>query len=245
VFHVKRRTIPRLFVLALAGAGVFWPVQTLSVAYSSAASAAFLVGTYPVLVTLLSPVLLGETLHSQKVAGSIAALAGAFLVISGRGQLLGLFSSQTLLGDTLAMLTSLSFAGYMLLSKRWSPHLGLPPETVSVYTFSLALPILLLAAAFWPSGTSLSQHSPTHVAWGAVLWLGTAATAGAFLALNRGLQEAGASRSAVHLMLVPLVAALLSCLLLGERMAPAQMAGGGLIVIGILIANWRPLSHGG
>jgi drug/metabolite transporter (DMT)-like permease len=40
VFCVDRGVIPRLFVLALAGPGVFWPIQALSAAYSSAANAA-------------------------------------------------------------------------------------------------------------------------------------------------------------------------------------------------------------
>jgi drug/metabolite transporter (DMT)-like permease len=78
-----------------------------------------------------------------------------------------------------------------------------------------------------------------------VLWLGIAATAAAFLALNRELREAGASQSPVHLLLVSLVAALLSYLLIDELVTSPQAIGGGLIVVGTLIANWRPLPSGG
>jgi drug/metabolite transporter (DMT)-like permease len=108
-----------------------------------------------------------------------------------------------------------------------------------------ALAILLLAAVFGPVASHLDQHSPTPIAWGAVLWLGIAATAAAFLALNRELREAGASQSPVHLLLVSLVAALLSYLLIDELVTSPQAIGGGLILVGTLIANWRPLPSGG
>jgi len=241
VFHLDRRAFPRLFILALAGAGAFWPIQTFSVARSTSANAAFLVTTYPVLVTVLAPILLGEALSREKAAGLVLALSGAYLVISG-GQVLGLFGSRTLLGDGLALLASLCFAGYILLNKRWSPGLKLSPETLSFYTFALALPPLLLAAGFSSATSGWGQSAPTPVTWGAALWLGIMATAGAFLALNLGLKEAAVSRSVVHLLLIPLVATLLSYLLLGEEMTPAQITGGGLILVGILASNWRSLA---
>ena len=50
----------------------------------------------------------------------------------------------------------------------------------------------------------------------------------------------------MHLLLVPLVAALLFYLLLGEEeIMPAQIAGGGLIPVGILTSNWRSLAGRG
>jgi len=244
IFCLQGRALPRVFMLALTGAGAFWPIQAFSVAHSTSVNAAFLVATYPVVVTVLAPVLLGEALSREELVGLVLALSGAYVVISG-GRVLGLFASRTLLGDGLALLASFCFGGYILLSKRWSPGLRLSPETLSFYTFALSLPPLLVAVGFGPVTLGSRQSPPAPTAWGAVVWLGVMATAGAFMALNLGLKEAAASQSVVHLLFVPLVAALLSYLLLGEEIMPAHIAGGGLIVGGILAPNWWALSGRG
>ena len=47
VFRLDRGAFPRTFILALAGAGIFWPIQTFGVAHSTSTNTAFLVATYP------------------------------------------------------------------------------------------------------------------------------------------------------------------------------------------------------
>lgn len=229
--HFSRGTWFRLCVLALAGAGVFWPVQALAVNLSTPVNVAFLVSTYPVLLAA-SALVLGEEVRRRHVVSLMLALAGAYLIIS-RGRILDLFASDTLPGDALALLAAVSFGAYLLLGRRWGPKLGISTPTMTFYTFALATPVLLL----FTFGDQPAPTPPTLATAGVVLWLGLVATTGAFLAANRGLQASAIAQSSVHLLVIPLVSALLSWMLFGTTLTLPQWIGGGLVLAGIAISS--------
>lgn len=230
-WRFPRTTWIRLFVLALTGSGLFWPVQSQAVNLSTPVNVAFLIATYPAMLAA-SGFMLGEEVRRRDVVSLVLALAGAYLIIS-EGQLLRLFASQTLPGDALALLASLSFAAYLLLGRRWRGTMGVSSQTLTFYTFTLAVPVLLL----FTFTDRPSPTSPTVATAGAVIWLGLMATTGAFLAVNRGMQSGAISKSSVHLLVIPLVAALVSWALFGTTLTLPQWVGGGLVLAGIAISS--------
>ncbi|MNT19857.1 EamA-like transporter family protein [compost metagenome] len=56
----------------------------------------------------------------------------------------------------------------------------------------------------------------------------------------RGLQNLGAEKTAVLMNLVPLFTAILAIGLLGETLHLYHAVGGGLILLGIALAQWKP-----
>jgi drug/metabolite transporter (DMT)-like permease len=54
----------------------------------------------------------------------------------------------------------------------------------------------------------------------------------------RGVELIGANRASLFINLIPLFGAIGSVVLLGERLEPFHFVAGGLIVIGILVAEW-------
>lgn len=232
---LERRFSPgtwvRLFVLALAGSGLFWPMQTLAVNLSTPVNVAFLISTYPAMLAA-SAFVLGEEVRRRDGLSLTLALAGAYLIIS-RGRILDLFASETLSGDGLALLAAVSFGTYLLLGRRWRPKMGISTQTLTFYTFALALPVLLV----FSFADQPSLGTPTFMTAGAVLWLGLMATTGAFLAVNKGMQTGAIAQSSVHLLVIPLVSALLSWLLFGTTLTSTQWMGGALILTGIAISS--------
>ncbi|MFQ5595028.1 MAG: DMT family transporter [Anaerolineae bacterium] len=226
-WRFPRATWVRLFVLALAGSGLFWPIQSVAVNLSTPVNVAFLITTYPAMLSA-SGFLLGEEVRRRDVASLVLALAGAYLIISD-GKLLRLFASQTLPGDTLALVAAVSFAAYILLGRRWRETMGISSQTLTFYTFALAVPVLLLFT--FTDGSSLTP--PTIMTAGAVVWLGLMATTVAFLAVNRGMQSGAISRSSVHLLVIPLVTAIVSWVLFGIALTVPQWIGGVLVLAGI------------
>ncbi|HYN88991.1 MAG TPA: DMT family transporter [Ardenticatenaceae bacterium] len=219
----------QLFVVALIGTGIFWPLQNLAVARSTAVNAAFLTSTYPALVVILAPLVAHRPLHRRALAGSFVALAGAYLIISG-GRLLDLFASKTLVGDLLALLASLLAGLYILLVEVVDPQLGIRPSALTFFTFALSLPVLALVAARDPLPTQLHFDSLA-----ALLWLGVMTSTVAYLALTAGVASGGAASSAIQQMVTPLVAALLTWLLFGTTLTPVQWAGALLVLAGIFL----------
>ncbi|MCM8597616.1 MAG: DMT family transporter, partial [Candidatus Accumulibacter sp.] len=62
-------------------------------------------------------------------------------------------------------------------------------------------------------------------------------TALAFTWYAEAVQRIGATRSAVFINLVPVSAVLLGALLLDERLGVAVLAGGALVIVGVIITN--------
>jgi drug/metabolite transporter (DMT)-like permease len=218
----------RLVALSLAGAGLFWPLLVFSVQLSNPVNSAFLVGTYPAVAAATAPLFLGEKARARNFIGLGLAVVGGYLVIS-KGHPLDLFASSTLKGDALALLASASFGTYIILGQKWRGKLGVSTEEMTFYTFALSLPVLAVLAVV--SGPLITTFDPGAI--GGVLWLGLMASTGAFLALNQGLKNGAVARGSLHLMVIPVVAAVVSWLLFGTSLAPAQWIGGALVVIGI------------
>lgn len=230
-WQFSRAAWPRLLILALTGAGLMWPMQASAVRLSTPVNAAFLVTIYPAVLAAVAGVM-GEEVRRRDWLSLALALAGAYLIIS-KGALLDLFASDTLPGDVLALITALTFAAYLLLGRRWRHVIGSSSETLTFYTFALALPVLVVFAA----GDAPPPAPPTAVAIGAVIWMGLMASTGAFLAVNRGLQSGAVSRRSIHLLIIPLVSALLSWFLFGTTLTLVQWIGGALVLIGIAISS--------
>jgi drug/metabolite transporter (DMT)-like permease len=156
----------------------------------------------------------------------------AYLVIT-KGALLSLFAADTLGGDLLALLGAASFGAYLLLARRWQDSMRLSSEETTFFTFLLSLPVLaLLALADGGFAGEVSLRSA-----GALLWLGVACSTAAFLALNRAIRAGAVTRTSLHIMVSPVVAALISWPLFGLTLTPIQGLGGGLVLVGIVLAT--------
>jgi drug/metabolite transporter (DMT)-like permease len=79
--------------------------------------------------------------------------------------------------------------------------------------------------------------SPT--VWANLLFLGVGATGLAFLWYHDGIRALGAPRASIFINLVPVFATLLSTALLGETIGLALVAGGAMVLAGVVLAN-RP-----
>lgn len=221
----------KLAILAQAGSGFFWPLHTLAVRHSTPVNAAFIVDTYPAMIAVAAPFVLGERLRMRDVVSLVLALTGVYLII-GQGQL-HLFQSQTVLGDTFALAAAVLFGVYILMGRRWRESMGVSSEELTWYTFALALPVLATLAVL----DGPVSAPPTWRSAGALLWLGCMTTTVAFLALNEGMRVGAVARSSIHLFVIPPVAALVTWILFGTTLTGIQWVGGGLVLAGIAISG--------
>jgi drug/metabolite transporter (DMT)-like permease len=94
-----------------------------------------------------------------------------------------------------------------------------------------ALVLALPALWWWPAAT------PSAGAWGAVAALAFACTGIAYLLYFRLIANAGPANAIAVTYLVPLFGALWGALFLGERVTPAMLGGGAVILIGTALAT--------
>lgn len=110
---------------------------------------------------------------------------------------------------------------------------GVPPVAVSFGSLTFAALVMLPLAAF-----NLPTALPSGVAWAAALALGVVCTAAAFLLYFRLLANIGPTRAMTVVYAIPAFGILWGCLFLQEGVSVYTLAGGVVIVAGVVLVKW-------
>jgi DME family drug/metabolite transporter len=184
------------------------------------------IGSAPVIVLLV------ERTGGRAMAGTVGlALLGIVLLVGVPGG--GVGTGPALLGAVFAVVSGAGFAVMTLLGARPVP--GVDASSVTGPAFVLGGLALLVSAAAGPGiGFAADPGSLVLLAAFAVL-----PTALAYPLYFRGLATTGAAVGAVTALLEPLTAALLSAVVLGERLGVAGTVGAALVGAAVLLAGRR------
>ena len=197
---------------------------------TSASTIALLLGATPAFAALIGLALGLERMTRRFWGASVVSFAGVGLVAAGTGD--GVTAGWE--GILLGVATAATWAGYSV---------AIAP-LMERYTASrisaVVLPLGWVAIAL----TGGPQAAGQDYALGWWVWaLLLFATLGPLVLTNilwfRALHVIGASKATLIANLQPFVAAIFALVLLSERMAPLQIAGGALIGGGILLARRR------
>ncbi|AEO48391.1 hypothetical protein F11_09625 [Rhodospirillum rubrum F11] len=221
-----RRAVLALGLQALTGCVLFSVLLLEGLRRSGGVEAGLTLGTLPAVVALLAVPLLGERLDRRiGVAVLLAAGAGA-LLHGGKGA-----GGSGWLGPVLLFGAVVCEALFTLLGKRAVVHLS-PVVTATAVSFaSLALS---LGPALTEQPLAALSSAPA-AAWLGALWLGAPVTVGGFVLFHAGVAGTSGGAAGVASALVPLSAAGLSALLLGEALLPTDLMAGALVLGAILL----------
>lgn len=240
--QILRRHLWTAAWVALTGITLYYVVQNLALGYTTAINAGVLTNLVPVFIVLIGTTWLGERLAAAEWAAAAAAFAGAILVSQGAGHLA--IAGPGLLGDALMVLASLLAAIYSIGGKGLVARY---PADATMTVFAMLGALFLLPLALW-EGSSRGGFAATLAAlpwqaWGVLLLLGLGSGALGNLWWLEILRRTDASRAALILFLVPVIAAALAVILLGEPLTPAVAVGGLLVLAGVAVVQRR--SQGG
>jgi len=137
-------------------------------------------------------------------------------------------------GDLLIVGAVLVWSFYSVAVRKVVKHRS--PLSATALSMSMGLPALVVAAVV--------ESVAAPVAWsaglvGIICYLGVVPAAIGFLSWNAGIKYLGAGGAMVFYNTLPLYGALFGFLFLGERLGPAHLAGGALILAGGLVAAVR------
>ena len=221
-----------LLLIAFFEPVLYFLAETAGLSRTTAGKASLLIATIPAVVLVFSRVLLSEKMSARRGIGAFISICGVAVLVIGDPSL-RLEGANTIVGDLLIVGAVLSGASYIVLTRRVSTNVS--PVDVTGYQFvygtAFFLPIYL-ASASRQNWSAIPMRSI-----GAILFLMFGATIGAFLCYNYALSKTEASRAAVFLNGIPIVAAVTGWILLGERMTPVQLAGAAVVLIGIYIVS--------
>jgi len=218
-----------LAVMTLTG-GVLYPwLFLLALSRTTATNTALLVALNPVFTMLLAP-LAGERFDRRRLGGIVLALAGAAMVIT-RGDATAPARLSVAHGDLVALAAAATWAVFNVASRGVAGRLAPPFANAVVHgTGALAL-----AALGWRDGplAQLAAAPPAAIAGVAAMALLSSVIAGQLFLT--GIRQVGIARTVVFVYLVPVLTALASAVLLGERLHAAQALGGAAVLAGV----WR------
>ena len=191
--------------------------------WTSVANATLESNFAPVFVTLGAWLLWKQRPSLKFLAALAATLTGAVLIIAPNAAA----SRVALAGDMLGVLTAVFYAGYMLAIKRATGQMPVARLMAISATTTAAtlLPLALLTSErFVPTGLQ---------GWLVLAGLALIAQVAGQSLIGFALSHLPAALSSTGLILQPVLAALFAWVLLSEPMAPLQMAGGVIVLIGI------------
>jgi O-acetylserine/cysteine efflux transporter len=219
----------RLAVLALLGGALFLIGMNLAIFLTGASITSFVIGTYPLLAVAVAAVLLSEPLGKRVVVALALASLGLVLLARPGG------AHVDLLGVLVALGAALSFALYLGFARLWADPSRLP--TIAIAFWLLVSSLLVTGALqLLVDPRALLPHL-SLTGWTALLWLALPASALPHMLVIATLRRMPASRAAPFLLLIPISGALISAALLGERLDQVQLAGAGMILLGIAAAT--------
>ena len=223
--RVSARDVLFFAAFGLFGIAAFYIVYITAIDLAGMSVAAVLLYTAPAWVALISAVFLGEKLTPVKLVAVTLAMTGCALVARVY-DLRGL--QLNWLGILAGLGAGLTYALYSVFNK-----VGLRRhDGWTVLAYGLLAGSVFLAPLQSPQLLVTALRQPGAVAWLLVLALGP--TLGAGLSFNAGLRHVPVSSASIVATLEPVIASLLAFAFLHERLDPAQLVGGGLILAAVV-----------
>lgn len=206
-------------------------LQTLGLAQTTPARAAFLTASYVFFVPVFARLLFRERIGLGVGIGALLATLGLALLTQPE------VTAEVRRGDVLSALCALGFAAHILalgrLAGRAPPgELALTQIVVACASFALASLAFDGPRAAWAGVQSLDVRG-----WAGIAFLGAGCTALAYFVQTWAQRRTPSARVAVIFSLEPPMAALVSVALGREQLGMLELAGGALIVGGVLAAE--------
>lgn len=189
-------------------------------------TAMFLFHCYPAFAGVFAWLFLHERVTRGYLA-SVAVIAVGLLLLLGAS-----FRSVSMPGVLTMMACTIAYALYAVLSQRISQ--GVDPRTLGLYNQIAPALVLSLLTVGQPVLYPVIFSSRTAMLIFA--GIGLSAAGGMFLFVQ-GISMIGAQRAVIIDSLEPVLSSLYALILLGEHMKPVALAGGLLIVAGVIIGN--------
>jgi drug/metabolite transporter (DMT)-like permease len=222
------------FFLGLGLVGITLPniLQNYGMTMTSAHLSSIIQSSGPVFAILLAVLLLKEPLGKNKVFGTVIALSGSILLVTGGGIDL---KDSTLIGNFLVLLSAVSYACSSIMSKKILEKYGpLTVATISMFLGTIILAIFMTLEAPGEKVPSISLNI-----WYIILVLALLPGSLALLIWYIILRTSEVSRIILFIYLIPVFATVISYFWPGEEIKLTTIIFAFLIVCGVGIAQYE------
>lgn len=235
------RTRSLLFLESFLGNFLFSVFMLFGVSLTSAVAAGLIMSSIPAVVAILSRIFLHERIGRRTAAAIACAALGIGLFslhkpdTADSGTPVATFMGlpHAVWGNLLVFAAVVCEAAYVVIGKHLT--IGLGPKRIAsiinLWGFALVTPLGVWAAWHFDFGTV----SPGI--WALLLFYGLAASVWTVWLWMTGLKTVPASRAGVFTVMLPVSAAAIGVLFMGERLTPMQVLAFGIALLGLVLAT--------
>ncbi len=213
----------KLCLMGIIGYGSMSFLFATSLQYLSASLAEMLLFTYPILVSIFSFAKGDEEFSWPKALALLICVAGLFLILGVS------LANISQLGIALGLGSAVVYSCYIMVSKSVLKNI----HSLVATTYVCSAAAFVFATYTWITD-QLILSLPT-MGWLALLGIASSGTIVGILGFFAGISRIGVSNASIISTAEPVIAVLLSVLMLGEHLTLLQGLGGLLIVASILI----------
>lgn len=223
-----------LFFESFFGNFLFTLCMVSGVSLTSAVSAGVTMAAIPVAVAVLSWLILRERIAARTWVAVALAVVGIALYASARPSEDAQVQPHAWLGQLLLLAAVLCEAAYAVIGKQLTAAVS--PRRISaiinLWGFALSAPMgIYLAWQF-----DFDRVSPAM--WLLLLWYALAACVWTVWLWMTGLRSVPAAQAGIFTVMLPVSAAVVGVLVLGEAISGVQLLALGISLLSVVIATW-------
>jgi drug/metabolite transporter (DMT)-like permease len=229
-----RAHLPYLGGMGAMGFGVFAGLLYLGLVSTTAINATIIQAAMPMFIFALNFAVFRTATTPLQIIGYALTLLGV-AVAAGRGDLLGVFALEFNRGDLFVILASVVYAGYSVSLRQkpqmhWLSFLCILFAAGALASIPFVVVETLTGRAIWPSSTT---------AWIVLAYVTLLPSLVAQALFIRANEVLGSNAAGLFLNLIPIMGAIFSVALLGERFHLFHAMALALVLGGIALAQRR------
>lgn len=235
VFFIKekidKKDIPRLALLGVCGVAINQLLFLKGLSLTTPINASIIMISNPIVVLLFAAIALKEKIAVNKIVGIVLGVAGALLLLLFNKTFS--FGSETLKGDIMVLINSISWAFYVVLAK---------PLMKKYNTFTVVNWVFLFGVIYvFPFGYSemmeVSWSSIPFIAWCCILFVVIATTFLAYILNTYALKELSPSVVSIYIYLQPFIATVIAVLFGKDQLDARKIISALLIIAGVYLVS--------
>lgn len=220
------KDIPAIFMFGALGFTFYHIELNYGEKTVNAGSASLIVSVTPIVTAILASIFLNEKMKLNGWIGGVISFIGIALISFSQGDTMQLNS-----GGLFILLAAISESLYFVFQTSYLKKYGFLPFTI--YTILSSTVCMLI---FLPGLYQEILAVPLEVNL-SVIYLGVFPTVLPYIALAYIISRTGASEATSSLYLTPITACFIAWIWLGEVPTLVSIIGGGITILGIVIAH--------
>jgi drug/metabolite transporter (DMT)-like permease len=231
---IEKADFKKLIWLTLFGVVINQVFFIYGLSLTHPINSAIIMISNPIVVFIFTLIILKERITVFKVGGLSIAIVGALIILRFKGNFEA--GSDTIVGDMMTLVNSISWAIFVVLIK----PIMMKYDTINVmkWLFLFGTIYMLPIGLYDTLNTNWSGFN-SHAAF-AVCFVVIATTFFAYLLNIYGLRSLSPSVVSAYIYIQPFLASIFAIIMGEDKLTPTKIFSGILIILGLYLVNFKP-----